>query len=69
MRIRITLQLNFSEATSMNNQQGYSVGKYYDQDNGRERWAVIGPCNVWYFPARYGKAAASALCKRLNKGK
>lgn len=46
---------------------GYSVGKYLDQDTNRQRWAVVGPWNVWYFPTQYGKKAAHALCKRLNK--
>ncbi len=46
---------------------GYSTGKYLDQDTGRARWAVIGPGDVWYFAARHGHKAASALCRRLNR--
>lgn len=45
---------------------GYQVGKYKDYASGRERWAVIGPGNVWYYPGRYGFKAACALCRRLN---
>ena len=45
---------------------GYTVQIYRDTKTGRERWAVLGPCDVFYFPARYGKAAARALCRRLN---
>lgn len=45
---------------------GAVVQKYFDQDTNRERWAVY--CGtVWYFPKRYGKAAARALCRKLNK--
>lgn len=44
----------------------FSVGQYFDQDTQRRRWAVLGPSNVWYFPKRYGKAAAVAYCHRLN---
>ncbi len=46
---------------------GFSVGRYFDQDTGRQRWAVVGPCDVWYFPQRYGRKAAGGLCKRLNR--
>ncbi len=46
---------------------GYTTGIYRDQDTGRQRWAVCGPTDTWYFPARYGKAAARALCRRLNR--
>ena len=49
------------------NKVGFSVGRYFDQDTQRQRWAVVGPCDVWYFARRYGKAATRALCKRLNK--
>jgi hypothetical protein len=45
---------------------GFSVQIYRDTTTGRERWAVLGPTNCFYFPARYGKAAARSLCKRLN---
>lgn len=44
---------------------GFTVGKY--RGEGRERWAVLGPTNVWYFPKRYGRRAAHALCLRLNR--
>lgn len=46
----------------------YSVGQYIDYGTGRSRWAVL--CNktcVWYFPERYGKRAAKALCARMNR--
>lgn len=46
---------------------GYSVGRYYDQDSGRTRWAVVGPADVWYFAKRHGKEAARMLCKRMNR--
>ncbi len=48
------------------NRIGFLTGLYFDQDTQRQRWAVIGPRDVWYFPSRYGKAAARALCRRLN---
>lgn len=44
-----------------------TIGKYFDNATGRERWAVY--CgSAWYFPSHYGKAAARALCLRINKG-
>lgn len=46
--------------------QGFLVGVYFDPDTQRERWAVLGPSDEWYFPKRYGIKAAKALCKRLN---
>lgn len=46
---------------------GYCTGIYLDQDTGRQRWAVVGPTDVWYFPKHYGRKAARALCRRLNK--
>lgn len=46
---------------------GYMVGIYRDQDTGRQRWAVVGG-SVWYFPTTYGRRAARALCRRLNRG-
>jgi len=46
---------------------GYVTQIYRDQDTGRSRWAVLGPRAAWYFPRRYGKAAAHALCRRLNR--
>ena len=50
----------------MNN---FSVLKYRDPETGRYRWAVYqyAPA-VWYFPTRYGLAAARALLARLKKG-
>ena len=47
-------------------QYGFLVGVYLDPETNRQRWAVIGPSNVWYFPARYGVKAAHVLCKKLN---
>jgi hypothetical protein len=47
--------------------QGFSVGIYRDQDTGRQRWAVVGPADAWYFPRSYGKRAAQTLCRRLNR--
>jgi len=38
-----------------------TVGKYRDQDTGRERWAVLGPTGCWYFAKRYGFANAVRL--------
>jgi hypothetical protein len=46
---------------------GFAVQIYRDTSTGRERWAVLGPSDVFYFPRRYGKAAARALCRRLNR--
>lgn len=45
----------------------FSIGLYRDNDTGRNRWGVMGPACVWYFPRRYGKQAARALCRRLNQ--
>lgn len=43
--------------------------QYRDAETGRQRWAVLhGPTSVWYFPAQYGKRAASRLASRLNGG-
>lgn len=45
----------------------FETGLYMDQETGRKRHAVF--CKgsgVWYFPRRYGRAAAIALCRRLN---
>jgi hypothetical protein len=46
---------------------GHCIQIYRDNSTGRQRWAVLGPTDCWYFPKRYGKAAARAFCKRLNK--
>lgn len=46
---------------------GFCTGIYRDAETNRQRWAVIGPGDVWYFPTKYGKAAARALCRRLNR--
>lgn len=47
----------------------YSVGKYYDAETSRYRWAVwCSQSQVWYFPQRYGRIAAERLAARLNKG-
>lgn len=50
----------------MNN---FSILKYRDPDSGRYRWAILqyGPM-VWYFPKRYGYAAARAMLNRMNRG-
>jgi hypothetical protein len=45
----------------------FSVGMYRDPNTGRARLAVY--CTgsrVFYFPKRYGRRAARALCARLN---
>lgn len=44
----------------------FKPAQYRDNESGRYRWAVLGPCNAWYFPTRYGMRAASALARRLN---
>lgn len=45
----------------------YAVGKYRDPDSGRQRFAVwASPAQIWYFPDRYGRAAADRLAARLN---
>ena len=44
----------------------FKPAQYRDNESGRYRWAVLGPCNVWYFPTRYGMRAASALARRMN---
>jgi hypothetical protein len=47
----------------------FSVGKYYDTETQRHRWAVwCASSQVWYFPTRYGRKCAEALANRLNKG-
>lgn len=51
----------------MNHSTGFMTGIYRDQNTGRQRWAVIGPSNVWYFPKQYGRIAARALCRKLNR--
>lgn len=46
----------------------YSAGIYQGYGNERDRWAVF--CAIthsWIFPSRYGKKAAEALAKRLNR--
>jgi len=46
----------------------YEIGKYYDQDTQRERWAVFAKASrTWVLPERYGKKAAEKLAKHLNK--
>jgi len=46
----------------------FEIGKYYDQDTGKTRWAVCSKStNTWYFANRYGKKAAERLARRLNK--
>lgn len=48
--------------------QMFDVGIYRDQDTGRSRWAVLETNTyTWYFPTRYGRAAALAYCRKLNK--
>jgi len=46
---------------------GFCIGMYFDAETMRQRWAVIGPNDVWYFAKRYGIKSARQLCKRLNK--
>lgn len=44
-----------------------SAQQYRDQDTGRTRWAVLhASSGCWYFPARYGKAAAERLARQRN---
>ncbi len=46
----------------------FTVGRYRDQDTGRERWAVFAaPSRTWQFPARPGRGPAQALADRLNR--
>ena len=45
----------------------YSTAQYRDS-NGRARWAVYcAASRVWYFPNRYGRAAAERMAARLNR--
>ena len=43
-----------------------SILKYRDPGSGRYRWAIYqySP-SVWYFPKRYGIAAARAMINRM----
>jgi hypothetical protein len=44
-----------------------SAQMYRDPETGRTRWAVLhGPSGVWYFPKRYGRAAAEKLARERN---
>lgn len=46
----------------------YRVETYRDHDSGRSRWAVLHlATGVWYFPRRYGRDAARALARRLDR--
>jgi hypothetical protein len=46
----------------------YSLGLYYDNSTGKERYAVFcSRTSTWYFAKRYGKNAAQSFCNRLNK--
>lgn len=45
----------------------YHANIYYDNETGRERWAVLHkPTRTWYFPKRYGMAEAARMARRLN---
>jgi len=45
----------------------YIAARYRDTDTGRYRWAAFHlHTRAWYFPRRYGQAAAQALAARLN---
>lgn len=43
-----------------------SVGRYYDFETKRIRWAVCFG-GVWYLPQRYGRAAAERLARRIAR--
>ena len=46
----------------------YTAEQYRDNDTGRTRWAVLDrSARVWYFPARYGRAAAQRMAAILNR--
>lgn len=48
---------------------GFGIGRYRDNDTGRERWAVVDTVtHVWFFPEIYGKKAAERLAAKLNRG-
>ncbi len=45
----------------------YVADLYEDPETGRERWAVRGPGGRWQYAERYGKKAAQALARTLNR--
>lgn len=47
----------------------YDAAIYPGNGGERPRWAVAAyPAAVWYFPRRYGEAAARKLADELNRG-
>lgn len=46
----------------------YIASEYRDSETGRYRAAVLCTAShVFYFPKRYGRAAAEALARRMNR--